>query len=127
MIDGALRRYDEHMLAVQLQPALVAVWDIVARANHYLVEKEPWKLAKDPANRDELGERAVRRRGDPAGAGDRDRADHAASGRRRSGPSSGSSEPLDDQRLPAAGAWGGLAVGTTTTKGESLFPRLEAG
>ena len=54
VIDDALGRYDELMLAVQLQPALVAVWDIVDRANHYLVEKEPWKLAKDPANRDEL-------------------------------------------------------------------------
>ena len=54
VIADALGRYDEHMLAVRLQPALVAVWDIVARANHYLVEKEPWKLAKDPANRDEL-------------------------------------------------------------------------
>ena len=54
VIADALGRYDEHMLAVRLQPALVAVWDIVARANHYLVEKEPWKLAKDPANRDEV-------------------------------------------------------------------------
>ena len=36
-------------------------------------------------------------------------------------------EPLEDQRLPAADAWGGLDAGTTTTKGKSLFPRLEAG
>ncbi|MBA3765134.1 MAG: methionine--tRNA ligase, partial [Actinobacteria bacterium] len=38
----------------------------------------------------------------------------------------GIEQPLEEQRLPASGAWGGLAVGTTTTKGESLFPRLEA-
>ena len=54
MIADAIARYDEHMLAVRLQAALGAVWDIVARANQYLVEKEPWKLAKDPANADEL-------------------------------------------------------------------------
>ena len=114
------------MVAVQLQPALVAVWDIVARANHYLVEKEPWKLAKDPANRDELASvlyaaaETLRAWPSPSRRSCRER-------QRRCGPSSGSSEPLDAQRLPAAGVWGGLAVGTTTTKGDSLFPRLEAG
>ncbi len=126
VIEGALRRYDEHMVAVQLQPALVAVWDIVARANHYLVEKEPWKLAKDPANRDELASvlyaaaetlRALA----VAVAPIMPRAAEALWAQL------GIEEPLDAQRLPAAGVWGGLAVGTTTTKGDSLFPRLEAG
>ena len=42
------------MLAVELQPAVAAVWSIVDRANGYLVEKEPWKLAKDPDARAEL-------------------------------------------------------------------------
>ncbi len=37
----------------------------------------------------------------------------------------GIAEPLEDQRLPDAAEWGGLAAGTRTTKGESLFPRLE--
>jgi methionyl-tRNA synthetase len=50
----AARRADEHMLAVDLQKAVAAVWTIVDRANAYLVEKEPWKLAKDPANAEEL-------------------------------------------------------------------------
>ena len=30
-----------------------------------------------------------------------------------------------EQRVPAAVAWGQLAPGTRTTKGEALFPRLE--
>jgi methionyl-tRNA synthetase len=38
----------------------------------------------------------------------------------------GISEPLGGQRLPEAARWGGLAPGTKTTKGESLFPRLES-
>src|SRR2546426_1248916 len=50
----AARRYDEHMVATELQPALQSVWSIVDRVNGYLVEREPWKLAKDEANRDEL-------------------------------------------------------------------------
>ena len=30
------------------------MWEIVARANHYLVEKEPWKLGRIRRARDEL-------------------------------------------------------------------------
>jgi methionyl-tRNA synthetase len=38
----------------------------------------------------------------------------------------GIAEPLDEQRLPGAARWGGIAPGTRTTKGEALFPRLDA-
>jgi methionyl-tRNA synthetase len=126
VIADALGRYDEHMVAVQLQPALVAVWDIVARANHYLVEKEPWKLAKDPANRDELASVLY-------AAADTLRvlaiaiAPIMPAAAMRLWQQLGVVASLDDQRLPAAGAWGGLTPGTRTSKGESLFPRLEAG
>jgi len=34
--------------------------------------------------------------------------------------------PIGAQRLPEATAWGGLAVGTQTRKGEALFPRLDS-
>ena len=125
VIGDALRRYDEHMVAVQLQPALVAVWDIVDRANHYLVEKEPWKLAKDPANRDELASVLY-------AAAETLRVLAVAIFPIMPGAATklwgqlGIEDPLTEQRLPADGAWGGLATGTRTTKGESLFPRLEA-
>ena len=33
---------------------------------------------------------------------------------------------LDSQRLADAGTWGQIAPGTRTTKGESLFPRVDA-
>lgn len=126
VIDDVLRRYDEHMLAVQLQPALVSVWDIVARANHYLVEKEPWKLAKDPANREELASVLY-------AAAETLRVLAIAIAPIMPGAAAklwsqlGVDQPLDEQRLPDAGVWGGLAVGTSTIKGESLFPRLEVG
>jgi len=102
------------------------VWDIVARANHYLVEKEPWKLAKDPANHNELASVLY-------AAAETLRALAVAvapimpRAARALWVQLGIEEPLDAQRLPAAGVWGGLAVGTTTTKGDSLFPRLDAG
>ncbi len=125
VIEDALGRYDSHMLDMQLQPALVSVWDIVARANHYLVEKEPWKLAKDPASRDELASVLY-------AAAETLRVLAIAIAPIMPGAAAdlwsqlGIGEPLADQRLPASGAWGGLAVGTETVKGESLFPRLEA-
>ncbi|HWC70000.1 MAG TPA: class I tRNA ligase family protein, partial [Actinomycetota bacterium] len=125
VIEDALARYDEHMLAVRLQPALAAVWDIVARANHYLVEKEPWKLAKDEANRDELGAvlyaaaetlRVLAIAIAPIMPG-------AAA---RLWAQLGVETSLEERRLPGDAVWGGLVPGTTTTKGESLFPRLGA-
>ena len=125
VIDEAVRRYDEHMLAVQLQPALGAVWGIVDRVNGYLVEKAPWKLAKDPDRREELA--AVLYAGaetlrilailvQPIMPGAAERLWEQL----------GLAEPLMHQRLPASAAWGGLAAGTVTHKGGSLFPRLEA-
>jgi methionyl-tRNA synthetase len=124
VIDDALRRYDEHMLAMRLQPAIAAVWDIVARANHYLVEKEPWKLAKGPARRDEVASVLY-------AAAETLRVLAVAIGpimpsaAERLWAQLGIDEPLDDQRLPQAGEWGGLRAGTVTSKGEALFPRLE--
>jgi len=113
------------MLNVELSPALAAVWDIVDRANHYLVEKEPWKLAKNEANRDELASvlyasaetlRILAVLTFPV-------MPRAAS---VLWSQLGVPEALEAQRLPGAANWGGLASGTKTTKGESLFPRLEA-
>jgi methionyl-tRNA synthetase len=121
----ASRRYDEHMLAIELQPALQAVWSVVDRVNGYLVEKEPWKIAKDEAKREELAgilyaaaetlrilailiqpimPAAAERLWDQLGIGG----------------------DVAERRLPADAAWGGLPPGTKTAKGDALFPRLEA-
>ena len=118
-------RYDEHMLAVQLQQGLAAVWEIVARANHYLVEKEPWKLAKDDSKRGEVASvlyasaevlriLAILIRPVMPGAAE------------RLWEQLGVELPLASQQVPGAVAWGGLAPGTKTTKGAALFPRLES-
>ena len=119
----AAARYQTHMQNVELSPALAATWEIVARANHYLVEKEPWKI-KDESRRDELGSIL-----------------YASAETLRIlavliypimpraatvlWSQLGIQEALDEQRLPQAAEWGRLAGGTVTTKGESLFPRLE--
>ena len=51
VVATAVRRYDEEMLAVRPTAALAAVYDVVVRANRYMVERSPWTLAKDPARR----------------------------------------------------------------------------
>ena len=125
VIAEAVRGYDEEMLAVRPTAALATVYDVVVRANRYMVERSPWVLAKDPAKREELGSIL-----------------YASAETLRSltiliscvMPSAaarlweqlGIEETLDSQRLAHAGAWGRIAPGTKTTKGESLFPRVDA-
>jgi methionyl-tRNA synthetase len=125
VIEDAVRRYDEHLSSLGLGSALAAVWDIVGRANGYLVEKEPWKVAGDEARRDELSGilyaaaetlRIVAVLIAPIMPG--------AAG--RLWEQLGVAEPLEAQRLPGAAAWGGLEPGTKTSKGEALFPRLDS-
>lgn len=39
---------------LSLHKALMAIWELVGAANKYIVENEPWSLAKDPACREKL-------------------------------------------------------------------------
>jgi len=103
--------------------ALARVWELVSATNKFIVEKEPWKLAADPARRDELGwvlyesAEALRVTGlliSPV----MPRAARALWGQ------------LGLQRDPAEESltefeWGRLAPGTRIAKGESLFPRID--
>jgi methionyl-tRNA synthetase len=124
-VDEAAARYDRCMVELELQPALDAAWSLVDRANGYLVEEEPWKLAKQADRAEDLAgvlyaaaellrllavflspiiPATAQALWDQLGIGGR----------------------VADQRLPEAATWGGLAPGTRTTKGEALFPRLDA-
>ena len=125
VIERAAKGYDEHMSTLALTQALASVWEVVDRANGYLVEKEPWKIAKDDDRRDELAGvlyaatetlRALAVMIRPIMPG-------AAA---RLWDQLGIADPIDAQRLPAAARWRGLAVGTKTSKGEALFPRLDS-
>ena len=62
VVAGAVERMDAAMEGLALAQAIGAVWDVIDRANHYLVETEPWKLAKDEARRDELAGSCTRPR-----------------------------------------------------------------
>jgi methionyl-tRNA synthetase len=119
------RRYDEHMAELALTQALAAVWEIVGRANGYLVERQPWTLAKDGVRRDELA-------GILYASAETLRILAILIGPIMPGAAArlweqlGIDEPIETQRLPGAAAWGGLRPGTKTVKGDSLFPRLDS-
>jgi len=125
VIDEAVRRSDELMLEVSPSQAIAAMWEIVTRANQYLVEKEPWKAIKDEPRRAEVGAVLYASAETlrilavlihpimPKAAAEL-------------WSQLGIDAPLDTQRLPEAARWGHLAAGTKTTKGEALFPRLDS-
>ena len=121
----AARRYDEHMAELALTQGLAAVWEIVGRANRYLVERQPWSFAKDEARQAELA-------GILYASAETLRILAILIGPIMPGAATrlweqlGIEEPLEDQLLPHAAAWGGLRPGTKTVKGEALFPRLDS-
>jgi methionyl-tRNA synthetase len=124
LVADVASRYDGHMLGLELSPALAAVWEVVTRANEYLVEEEPWQLAKDPAAAARLDKVLY-----VAAETLRVLAVLLAPIIPRAAASLwqqlGVAETLESQRLPAAAAWGGLRPGTAVDRGEALFPRLD--
>lgn len=50
-----LHKVEKAMDEMQFSVALAAIWQLIGRANKYIDETEPWKLAKDEAKRGELG------------------------------------------------------------------------
>jgi len=124
-VEGAVAAYEDALGRLAFQDALEAVDRIVRHANGYLVETAPWKLAKEPgtdrrvaavlyASAETLRLLAVLLLPfTPSACG-------------RLWTSLGIETPLTDQRLPVAGRWGGLEPGTRTSKGEPLYPRIDA-
>jgi len=119
------RRYEKHMAELALTQALAAVWEIVGRANGYLVERQPWTLANDEVRRAELA-------GILYASAETLRILAILIGPIMPGAATrlweqlGIEEPLEAQRLPNAAAWGGLRPETKTVRGDALFPRLDS-
>ncbi|NLN60443.1 MAG: methionine--tRNA ligase [Deltaproteobacteria bacterium] len=103
--------------------SLMAIWELISTANKYIVEQEPWSLARDPARRERLGTllyhllealrtvavlitpympRTADKILEQLGITDAGRRDFAT-----------------------LTSWGGLTAGTILKPGETLFPRIE--
>jgi methionyl-tRNA synthetase len=118
------KRFDGHMLALELNEAFDALDEFIRSANRFLVDVAPWNLAKDGSRRQELadvlyealeGLRIVALLAAPA----------MPDAAHRLWAQLGIPEPLEAARVPEAASWGRLEPGTRTARGESLFPRLE--
>jgi methionyl-tRNA synthetase len=124
VIADAIRRLDEEMLAVRPTAGLAAVYEVVVRANRYMVERSPWTLAKDPSKRQEL-EGILYASAETLRALAILLSPVMPSAAGRLWEQLGIGEPLAEQRLEDAATWGRLPVGTRTHKGDALFPRVD--
>lgn len=56
LISNTIKKYHESFSTFRFQNGLIAVWELVGRANKYIDETEPWVLAKDEAKKDALND-----------------------------------------------------------------------
>ncbi len=126
-VAAAVAEADAAIDAVAPQDAMTAVWRIVDELNGYLTEQEPWKVAKDDAQRDRLATIM-----NTAAEGLRVLAvvlnpvmPKACAALWESLGAQGPLGPLAEQRIGDVAGWGQLPAGTPVTKGAALFPRLE--
>ena len=116
-----LAQYREHMENFAFHRALAAVWDLIGRANRYIVGNPPWELAKDPGQEERLATvlyhllELLRLIGMTLGPV---MPETAVKIERALGVAPGAT-------LDSHGRWGLLAPGTTISQGEQLFPRLQ--
>ncbi|NED95016.1 methionine--tRNA ligase [Phytoactinopolyspora alkaliphila] len=119
--DAAVERVAPH-------DALAAVWSLVEAANGYITEQQPWAVAKDESQRERLATilyssaEALRVLAVLLNAA-------MPKACARLWESLGAAEALGalaEQPLADAGRWGQLVPGAPVTKGDALFPRLDA-
>ena len=116
-----LAQYTEHMERYAFHRALAAVWEVIGRANRYIVATQPWELAKDPAQKEHLATVLY----------------HLLETLRLIAVTLTPIMPATAARMAAAlgsdaapnlidhGRWGLLTPGGAISLGEPLFPRLE--
>ncbi len=113
--------YRQEMTDFRFHLALRAVWEVVSKANKYIVETAPWEMAKDAEQKNHLDTvfyylletlRIIALTVEPIMPG--------AAAKMRAGL--GADNKGD---LASLAAWGQLTPGTAITKPEPLFPRME--
>jgi methionyl-tRNA synthetase len=114
----------EYMDRLQFSEALASIWTLVGRANKYMEDQAPWKLAKDESCAARLDTvlytaletvRAIAILIQPFMP--------SASG--IIWGQLGIEEPLTDQTWADAGTWGKLKPGTQTREPKPIFPRID--
>jgi methionyl-tRNA synthetase len=118
---------DAAMCALDFQGGIVAIMDFCKKVNGYVTEKEPWILAKDPSNKEVLGEvlyntaeslRALAVLLNPLMPDTCEILWQSLGAQ----PTLGD---LNAQTISSVAKWGQLPKGAVVTKTPVLFPRLE--
>ena len=122
-----MEKADAAMVALDFQSGINSVMDFCKKVNGYVTEKEPWILAKDPANKAALEEvlyntaeslRALAVLLHPVMPATTESLWDSLGANSSIGP-------LAVQKISDVAKWGQLPEGTTVTKAPVLFPRLE--
>jgi methionyl-tRNA synthetase len=123
-VEQTLAQYQEQMPRWSFHKALMAVWELINKANKYIDEVGPWNLAKDPAGQERLASvirhllevnKVVAVLISPVMPQTAEKMLERL----------GVSKKALDLRLDTDGQWGMLVEGVAVAKGESLFPRVE--
>ena len=126
-IHATVEKADAAMVALDFQGGITAVMDFCKKVNGYVTEKEPWILAKDPANKAALEEvlyntaeslRALAVLLHPVMPATTEILWESLGANATIGS-------LADQQVSKVAQWGQLPEGTIVTKTPVLFPRLE--
>jgi methionyl-tRNA synthetase len=126
-LNATVAKADTAMVALDFQGGINAVMDFCKKVNGYVTEKEPWILAKDPANKAELDEvlyntaeslRALAVLLHPVMPATTEILWESLGANASIGP-------LGAQTISNVAKWGQLPQGTVVTKTPVLFPRLE--
>ena len=126
-LNATVAKADTAMVALDFQGGINAIMDFCKKVNGYVTEKEPWILAKDPANKAELDEvlyntaeslRALAVLLHPVMPATTEILWESLGANAAIGS-------LDAQTISNVAKWGQLPQGTIVTKTPVLFPRLE--
>ncbi|MCF8552370.1 MAG: methionine--tRNA ligase [Candidatus Planktophila sp.] len=122
-----VKKADAAMCALDFQGGILAIMDFCKQVNGYVTVKEPWILAKDPANQAQLEEilyntaeslRALAVLLHPV-------MPHTCEILWSSLGAQSALGDLGAQKISNVAIWGQLPAGATVTKTPVLFPRLE--
>lgn len=122
IINELFEKFDEAMENMQFNEAFEELWKLVRRANKYIDETMPWKLAKDDAKQEELRSvlyhlietlRIVAVFLRPMLTITSDKILEQIN------------IPVEEATLDSVKVFGGYPFGTKVKRGENLFPRLD--
>ena len=115
-----LKTVDTQMSELAFSKALQSIWEVISAGNKYIDETAPWTLAKDPAQQERLGTVMYCLAESQRLVYSILAAFMPATSAKGLGYLGMTAAP-DQEAL----SWGRLAAGTTITKAEALFPRIE--